>query len=161
MHKPTLTVAAAFALWSAAAQADDFTDTVIERYQEMGFQFIEVKRGPSQLKVEAIMPDGRKVEVVYDRATGEILKQENERVGADEAGRTGVDVDVRREDFLDDDEDDDEDDEDDEDDDEGDESDEDDEEDDDEDDDEEDDEDDGEDDEGGDSDESDESDDED
>ena len=54
MQKPTLTVAAAFALWSAAAHADDFTDTVIERYQDMGFQFIEVKRGPTQLKVEAI-----------------------------------------------------------------------------------------------------------
>ena len=160
MHKPTLTVAAAFALWSAAAHADDFTDTVIERYQDMGFQFIEVKRGPTQLKVEAIMPDGRKVEVIYDRATGAILKQENERVGADEAGRAGVDVDVRREDFLDDDgEDDEDDDEDDEDDesDEGDESD----EDDDEEDDEDDDEDDGEDDDSEDSDESDESDDED
>ena len=118
MQKPTLTVAAAFALWSAAAHADDFTDTVIERYQDMGFQFIEVKRGPTQLKVEAIMPDGRKVEVIYDRATGEILKQENERVEGDEAGRRGVEVDTRREDFLDDDEDDEDDDDDEEDDDE-------------------------------------------
>ena len=109
---PSLTVAAAFALWSAAAHADAFTDTVIERYQDMGFQFIEVKRGPSQLKVEAIMPDGRKVEVIYDRETGRILKQENERADADEADRIGFEIDTRGEDFLDD-EDDEEDDEDD------------------------------------------------
>ena len=104
--KHTLTVATAFALWSAAAHADAFTETVIQRYQDMGFQFIEIKRGPSQLKVEAIMPDGRKVEAIYDRETGRILSQENERADADELGRSGVKVDTRADDFLDDDDDD-------------------------------------------------------
>ena len=111
MHtKPTLTVAAAFALWSAAANAGAFEEMVIERYQEMGFQFIEVKEGLTQTKVEAIMADGRKVEVIYDRATGQILKQENERADSDEIGRSGVQFDRENEDFLDDDERDDEDD---------------------------------------------------
>ena len=112
---PTLSVATAFALWSVASNAGPFEDAVVEQYQSMGFQFIEIKEGITQTKVEAIMADGRKVEVIYDRETGEILKQENERADSDEIGRTGVEFDREGEDFLDD-EDDEEDDEDDEDD---------------------------------------------
>jgi hypothetical protein len=100
--KPTLSVAAAFALWSVASHAGPFEDAVIEQYQNMGFQFIEVKEGLTQTKVEAIMPDGRKVEVIYDRSTVEILKQENERADGDEIGPTGVQFDNEGEDFLDD-----------------------------------------------------------
>ncbi len=48
------------------------------------------------------MADGRKVEVIYDRSTVEILKQENERADGDEIGRTGVQFDNEGEDFLDD-----------------------------------------------------------
>ena len=55
---PTLTVAAAFALWSAAAHSDAFTDTVIERYQAMGFQFIEQnpKLPPDAVKILKHLP---------------------------------------------------------------------------------------------------------
>ncbi len=108
--KPTLTVAAAFTLWSAVANAGAFEDTIIQRYKDMGFQFIEIDQGPTQTKVEAIMPDGRKVEVIYDRATGKILKQENERADSREIARTGVEYDHDDDDFLDDDDNDDEDD---------------------------------------------------
>lgn len=103
----TLPVATAFALWTAAAQAQGATDAIISQYQDMGFQYIEIKEGITQTKVEAIMPDGRKVEVIYDNATGRILKQENERADAEELRQRGVDINQDDEDFLDDDEDDD------------------------------------------------------
>ena len=70
----TLPVAVAFTLWAGIAQADQFTDTVVSKFQELGFDYIEVKEGISQLKVEAIQGN-RKLEVIYDRETGKILKQ--------------------------------------------------------------------------------------
>lgn len=124
----SLPVATAFALWGAAVSAQSTTDAIVSQYQDMGFKFIEIKEGITQTKVEAIMEDGRKVEVIYDNKTGRILKQENERASAAELARSGVEIDTDDEDFLDDDDIDDEDDDDDENDesDEGDESDEDD-----------------------------------
>ena len=101
----TLPVSIAFALWSGIAHADAFTDAVIEKYQEMGFDFIEVKDGINQVKVEAIK-DGQKIEVIYDRETGRILKQETERPDADDIGRSGVDISQENKDFLDDEDDD-------------------------------------------------------
>lgn len=106
----TIPVSIAFALWSGVAHSDAFTDSVVQQYQDMGFDYIEIKEGPTQVKVEAIMSDGRKVEVIYDRETGQILKQENERAESDEIGRSGVDIDSRDSDFLDDDGDDEDDD---------------------------------------------------
>ena len=106
----TLPVATAFALWGAAVSAQSASDNIVKQYQDMGFKFIEVKEGVTQTKVEAIMPDGRKVEVIYDNRTGRILKQENERASAEERRRSGVEVDRDNRDFLDDDEIDDEDD---------------------------------------------------
>ena len=98
-------VAVAFSLWAGASNADQFTDDVIATFQEMGFDYIEVKEGITQLKVEAIQ-GSEKYEVIYDRATGTILKQETERADADEIGRSGVEIDRRARDFLDDDDDD-------------------------------------------------------
>lgn len=96
----TLSIAVAFALWSTATQADQFTDQVAQRYQELGFDYVEIKEGIDQLKVEAIRGD-RKIEVIYDRATGKILKQETERATLAEMARNGVDIDTRNENFLD------------------------------------------------------------
>ena len=100
--------AAASVLWVGAAHADAFTDQVVARYQDMGFTFVEVQGGPTQVKVEAIK-DSQKLEVIYDRVTGAILKQEQERADADESDRTGVQVRERDRDFLSDDDDDDDD----------------------------------------------------
>ena len=102
MFKPTspLTVAVAFALWGAAANADQLTDQIAQRYQELGFDYIEIKEGIDQVKVEAIQGD-RKMEVIYDRATGKILKQETERASAAEMRRRGVEIDSENENFVD------------------------------------------------------------
>jgi hypothetical protein len=82
----------AFAAIDGNALADD--------YLAEGYDFVEVKVGPTQTKVEAIK-GGTKVEVIYDNETGEILKQEAEAADGDDVGRTGKQVRVEDKDFLD------------------------------------------------------------
>ena len=52
-----------------------------DAYLAKGYTFVEVKVGPTQTKVEAIM-GSTKVEVVYDNETDEIIKQETETARA-------------------------------------------------------------------------------
>ncbi|MEM9427419.1 MAG: hypothetical protein AAGA06_12045 [Pseudomonadota bacterium] len=99
--KTALPVALAFTLWTAAANAQSATQGIISQYQDLGFQYIDIEEGRTQTKVEAIMPDGRKVEVVYDNSTGRILKQENDRADREERRERGVDVDREDYDFVD------------------------------------------------------------
>ena len=102
--KYTIPIATAFALWMGAAHADDFTDTIVANLKELGYNYIEIKNGPSQVKVEAIRGD-EELEVIYDRATGKILKQETERADADDRGDSGIEIRSTDRDFLDDDDD--------------------------------------------------------
>lgn len=99
--KTGLPIALAFNLWTAAANAQSATQGIILQYQDLGFQYIDIEEGRTQTKVEAIMPDGRKVEVVYDNSTGRILKQENDRADSYERRERGVDVDREDYDFVD------------------------------------------------------------
>ena len=90
---------AAIAL-TGAASAQGFNDKVIENLRGLGYDFIEVKEGPTQSKFEGIDGD-RKIEVIYDRATGQILKQEEGAADPDEAGRSGLEIDRDDDDFVD------------------------------------------------------------
>jgi hypothetical protein len=54
----------------------------------------------TQTKVEAIRGT-EKVETVFDRATGEVIKQEVETVRSGEDTRPGVEIDNRNRDFVD------------------------------------------------------------
>lgn len=90
----TLFAGAAFAAIDGTQLAND--------YLAKGYDFVEVKVGPTQTKVEAIK-DGIKVEVIYDNATLAILKQEREAADSDDAGRTGLQVRTVSRDFEDDD----------------------------------------------------------
>ena len=72
--KTLLLTTSALVLAGSAAFANAFSDRVIENLQADGFTGIEVKNGLTQTKVEAVRGD-RKIEVIYDRATGDILKQ--------------------------------------------------------------------------------------
>lgn len=105
--------AAAGAIAATMAFAQSSTDNLVAQLQEQGFTRIEVKRGPTQLKVEAIRGTTKR-ELVYDLATGELLKAEEERVRPGEDTSPGVEFDSRDRDFVgsdrNDDEDDDEDD---------------------------------------------------
>ncbi|WP_084861083.1 PepSY domain-containing protein [Salibaculum halophilum] len=102
MKTTLLSTTAALALATSPVFAQSATDQIVADLQSQGYTYIEVKEGPSQIKAEAVR-DGRKLEVVYDSATGEILKQETEAAEGDYATRTGVEVDSDDEDFLDDD----------------------------------------------------------
>ena len=76
------------------AMADAFTDKIVADLQSNGYDRIEIKVGPSQTKAEAINGN-RKIEVVYDNATGSIIKQEHESAAGESISQG---VDVRRED---------------------------------------------------------------
>ena len=97
--KRTLATAAAVANWAGGAQADAFTDQVVDRFQGMGFTFIEVQDGISQVKIEGVRGNTQ-LEVIFDRATGRILKQEQEPAEARDIGRTGVRIRQRNRDFV-------------------------------------------------------------
>lgn len=103
-----LTTTAAMLLGTTAL-ADAFTDAIVEDLQNAGYSFIEIKTGPTQVKAEGVK-GSQKIEVIYDRSTGEILKQEIETADPDDIGRVGVQYDDEDDDFLDDDDDDDHDD---------------------------------------------------
>lgn len=106
MKKLLLSTTAALAITASAAFSQSIAEQVIAQLQEQGYERIEVKNGPTQVKVEAIR-DGMKMEVIYDAATGEVIKQEVGPVDGDDDMTPGVSVDDDDEDFIDDDENDD------------------------------------------------------
>ena len=85
---------------ASMAQAITVED-VVQTYQDAAYSAIEVKESPNQIKVEGVK-DGVKVEVVYDKATGDVIKRESEAVGAGETN-TGLEVSSTDHDFTDDD----------------------------------------------------------
>ncbi|MEL6620139.1 MAG: PepSY domain-containing protein [Pseudomonadota bacterium] len=99
LKKSLLMTTSAFVLTGSMAFANAFSDRVIQNLQADGFTGIEVKNGLTQTKVEAVRGN-RKIEVIYDRATGNILKQEWEAAETDDL-RDGVEVQTRMRDFLD------------------------------------------------------------
>lgn len=97
---------AALAATAHFASAEVSTQGIVENLQANGFTGIEITVGPSQVKAEGYNPNGTKIEVVYDRATGKIHKQETSRLRAGETIREGVEMQNGSDDFLDDSEDD-------------------------------------------------------
>ena len=94
-----LGAAAILLMTTSFAQAAFDVDAVTQQFLSDGFTRIEVKIGPTQAKVEAINGT-TKLEVIYDLATGEILKSETETVRADENTTPGVFVRNDDDDFL-------------------------------------------------------------
>lgn len=82
------TAAAALILTGTAALAVTAEDLIAE-YRAAGYDWIEVKRGPTQIKLEAVRGT-EEVEIVVDAATGAVLKRETERADRDDMGRSGV-----------------------------------------------------------------------
>lgn len=103
--KSKLIASTAFlALGASIAHAEITADQLAAAYAE--YDYVEVKTGPTQIKVEATSGN-RTLEVVYDRATGEIIQSEIETADADDRGRRGVEFDNEDSNFVDDDENDD------------------------------------------------------
>lgn len=116
---------AATALSANMAHAALDPQALADAYIAEGYTYVEIKVGPTQTKLEAVMGD-RKAEVIYDNATELAIKEEFEAADDDYIGRTGIEIKMSDKDFeeIDDEDDDEEDDADDEDDDEGDDADE-------------------------------------
>ena len=99
----------------AIGQSDEFTNQIVAELQAKGYTYIELEVGPTRISAEAIRGD-EELEVVYDRATGEVLAEETEAADKDDLGMTGLVISAEDEDESLDGEDGDEDDDDDEDD---------------------------------------------
>jgi hypothetical protein len=92
---------AAVAFSASMAQAAITTDDVVKTYQDAAYTSIEVVEGPTQIKVEAIK-DGVKLEVIYDKASGTVIKTEQHSVTGTDGSVTGVEVSTSDSDFDDD-----------------------------------------------------------
>lgn len=95
-----IVLAAAFSLGGGAALAAVDTEALVADLQQQGYSWIEVKRGPTQVEVEAVRGT-TKIETVYDIATGAVLDHESERASTREQARTGVEFRETRRDFED------------------------------------------------------------
>ena len=103
--KRTLMMTAALIFGGHMAFAALTTDTVVTDLTALGYTRIEIKTGPTQMKVEAIRGT-EKLEVIYDIDSGDILKQEIESVDADDDIAPGAEISTDDEDFVDGDDDD-------------------------------------------------------
>jgi hypothetical protein len=106
MKKHFLPLAAAAMAMGTTASADPFVDAVVKNFQDMGYEFVEIERGRTQLKAEGVRGT-QELEVIYDLATGRIISRETGRADDDYIGRSGVEIGTRDRDFVGDDNDDD------------------------------------------------------
>lgn len=102
MSTRLLATTAALAIAASAAMSQSAADQIVAQLQGQGFTRIEIKEGPTQIKVEAIR-GSTKVEYIYDARTGALLSSETSRVRAGDDTRPGIEVDRDRDDFIDDD----------------------------------------------------------
>lgn len=91
---------AAAALSANMAHAAISGEDLARAYLAQGYDYVEVKVGPTQTKVEAIKGTA-KVEVLYDNETGSILEQEQEAAEGDDLGKTGSEIRTVDHDFED------------------------------------------------------------
>jgi hypothetical protein len=92
----TATVIFAATAAATAAVAATTPESIVDDFKAQGYVAIEVKVGPTQIKAEAVK-DGVKVEVVYDKATGQVLKSETEAAGT---VSPGVEISYEDRDFV-------------------------------------------------------------
>ena len=98
--KRTLLMTAAFLFAGQMAFAALSTDTVVSDLTGLGYTRIEIKTGPTQMKVEAIRGT-EKLEIIYDIETGAVLKQETGVVYQGENTTPGVEIATDDDDFVD------------------------------------------------------------
>ena len=74
---------------AAAGNAQSLIDQAVSQLTEQGYSRIEVKRLGTTVKIEA-QKGGRELEVVYDSATGAVLKQEVNQIREGDDTTPGV-----------------------------------------------------------------------
>lgn len=97
--KRIFALAAALAFSGTMVAAAITPDDVIKTYQDAGYTRIEVTRGRTQIKVEAIK-EGQQIEVVYDAETGNVIKTESGVADHSDDRTPGVKVKTRDRDFV-------------------------------------------------------------
>jgi hypothetical protein len=99
MRKPFIPFAAAALMMGYSAGADPFVDAVVKNFQDMGYQFVEIYRGSTQLRAEGVRGT-QELEVIYDLATGRVIRQETGPADASYIGRSGVEINSGNRDFV-------------------------------------------------------------
>lgn len=94
-----LLLSAAFSLVAGSALAAVTAQQLVSAYQSEGFTAIEVVTGATQIKVEAVR-NGTKLEVIYDAASGAIVKQEQRPARARDANDSSIEVSTTTVDFT-------------------------------------------------------------
>ena len=90
---------AALALSAGMAAAEPITGAgVLTTFKAENYTYIEVKEGLTQIKVEAIKGT-MYIEVIYDKATGEVIKTESGTASAEDAAQTGTSLKLVDRDF--------------------------------------------------------------
>jgi hypothetical protein len=89
MKLKLMTAAVLLLASTSLSQAAWSSQQVIDQYRAEGYTRVEVKMSATQAKVEAIKGT-QKVEVIYDLATGAILKKETETVRGGENTTPGT-----------------------------------------------------------------------
>jgi hypothetical protein len=102
MKKHFVPITAAAMVFGSAASADPFVDAVVQNFRDMGYQYIEIDRGRTQLRAEGVRGD-EELEVVYDLATGRIIRRDISRASDEYIGRRGVEINRTSRDFVGDD----------------------------------------------------------
>ncbi|SPH24214.1 hypothetical protein DEA8626_03264 [Defluviimonas aquaemixtae] len=98
MTRKLILTSSAIVMLGSAAMAELSARDVISDLRAQGFNDIEVKVGPTQIKAEASNGTD-KLEVIMDRASGSTLKQE---IYAGQGGEVdpGIEIDTRTRDFV-------------------------------------------------------------
>ncbi|MGV8953684.1 MAG: hypothetical protein ACOH2M_21480 [Cypionkella sp.] len=90
--KNALLLSAALMFSAGIVQAAPITlQDVVTTYQDATFTSVEIVETATQIKVEAIQ-DGMKLEIVYDKATGDVVKREQRPASAKDGDKSGVSV---------------------------------------------------------------------
>lgn len=99
MKRLLLTTAAAAIILTGPAMAQSLVDRLVAEYKALGYSFVQIYEGPTQIKVEATKGN-QTLEVVYAAATGGILYTDLDPADLDEMLRTGVEFNRESRDFV-------------------------------------------------------------
>ncbi len=86
-----LMLSAALTFMAGVAQAAITVDDVVKSYTDGNFTSIQVVETATRIKVEAVK-DGVKLEVTYDKASGDVVKREQSKASAEDLAKSGVAV---------------------------------------------------------------------
>lgn len=91
MRQRLVPLTAAAMVLVSTASADPFVDAVVKNFQDLGYKYIEIDRGRTQLRAEGVRGT-EELTVIFDLATGRIIRQERGRADDWYIGRSGIEI---------------------------------------------------------------------